>query len=526
MSPVIENIWTRRQVKANGEGFELRGRRNQPNSHSDDNTIPTRMISRQKKLGQFFTPEAVASELVNWAVRKGQDRLLDPSCGDGQFLACHRRAVGIELDPEHAAQARQRAPGALIHSGDFFLWAERTNERFDAAVGNPPFIRYQRFTGEARERALGLATRLGARFNGLSSSWAPFLVVTASLLRPQGRMAFVVPAEISHSTYAKPLLEYLCQHFDRVGVVALREKLFPEISEDAWLLYCDGFGGCTTEIEWSCRDRFSRRAQIARPDRRITLNDWREADGRLRPFLLPPSLLGAYQEAASQTAVRPFSDLARASIGYVTGANDFFHLRPSEAKLWEIPNDLLRVSVRKAEQLPTDTVSQAVVGPWLADDEAVLLLDLNCAPALPEPVKRYLSTEDGKRARQTYKCRNREPWYAVPDVTVPDAFLTYMNGRSVSLVANAARCVCTNSVHAVRLRTNTSLAAMQRAWQHPVCRLSCELEGHPLGGGMLKLEPGEVARTRLPVQNLALSQRHEEQIKEGISLMQRWRHYE
>jgi len=54
----------------------------------------------------------------------------------------------------------------------------------------------------------------------------------------------------------EPLLEYLCQHFDRVGVVALREKLFPEISEDAWLLYCDGFGGCTTEIEWSCHDRF------------------------------------------------------------------------------------------------------------------------------------------------------------------------------------------------------------------------------------------------------------------------------
>ena len=251
-----ENIWTRRGVEASGKGFELRGRRNQPNFRSDDNATATRMISRQKTFGQFFTPEFVASALVNWAVRKAQDRLLDPSCGDGQFLACHRRAVGIELDPEHAAKARQRAPGALIHLDDFFLWAERTTERFDAAAGNPPFIRYQRFTGEARERALGLAARLGARFNGLSSSWAPFLVVTASLLRPQGRMAFVVPAEISHSTYARPLLEYLCQNFDRVGVVALREKLFPEISEDAWLLYCDGFGGCTTEIEWSCHDRF------------------------------------------------------------------------------------------------------------------------------------------------------------------------------------------------------------------------------------------------------------------------------
>ena len=43
---------------------------------------------------------------------------------------------------------------------------------------------------------------------------------------------------------------------------------------------------------------------------------------------------------------------------------------------------------------------------------------------------------------------------------------------------------------------------------------------------MLKLEPGEVARTRLPVRDLRLSQLQLEQIKEGISFMQRWRHYE
>ena len=72
---------------------------------------------------------------------------------------------------------------------------------------------------------------------------------------------------------------------------------------------------------------------------------------------------------------------------------------------------------------------------------------------------------------------------------------------------------------------NISFTAMQRGWGHPVCRLSCELEGHPLGGGMLKLEPGEVARTRVPVRPLNLSQSQGEQIKEGISFMQRWRHY-
>jgi len=483
------------------------------------------MSASRKELGQFFTPEAVARTLVSWAARKSSDRLLDPSCGDGEFLSCHRRSVGIEVDTAHAASARQRAPAALIHVGDFFNWAMRTTERFDAASGNPPFIRYQSFSGETRERAVAAAARLGARFNGLSSSWAPFLVVAATLLKAGGRMAFVVPAEIGHATYAEPLIECLCRHFDRVGVIAIREKLFPELSEDAWLLYCDGFGGSTTQIEFSSWERFEASSEVPEFQREITLRAWREGNRRLRRFLLSESLLGVYEDALGQATVRRFSELAHAGIGYVTGANDFFHLRPSEVRLWGLPKEMLRVSVRKGEQLPPDTVNDSVVRRWLGDDEPVLLLDLKGAASLPDSVKRYLSTADAERARKTYKCQNRSPWYAVPDVTVPNAFLTYMNGRSASLVANHARCVCTNSIHAVRLKSKVSVPALQRAWSHPLCQLSCELEGHPLGGGLLKLEPGEVARTRLPVEGLDLSRRQQQQIDEAILYLRRWRHY-
>jgi predicted RNA methylase len=131
------------------------------------------MTGSQKRLGQFFTPPHVARTLVRWAVASPRHRLLDPSCGNGEFLVCHKRAVGIDVDRNHSLQARIRAPAALVHEGDFFLWASRTNERFGAAVGNPPFIRYRSFSGETRQRALAEAAKLGAQFNGLSSSgWA------------------------------------------------------------------------------------------------------------------------------------------------------------------------------------------------------------------------------------------------------------------------------------------------------------------------------------------------------------------
>lgn len=103
----------------------------------------------QQRSGAYFAPADVSRALVSWACRNPGDRMLDPSCGDGQFLAVHRNCVGIEQNPHSAHSAIARAPGALVHEGDFFAWATKTAERFEYAAGNPPFIRYQTFKGDS-----------------------------------------------------------------------------------------------------------------------------------------------------------------------------------------------------------------------------------------------------------------------------------------------------------------------------------------------------------------------------------------
>ena len=73
------------------------------------------MITQQKRSGAYYTPESVAATLVRWAVRRSTDRLLDPSCGDGRFLAAHANAVGVDRDPVACVLAKQVAPGAEVH---------------------------------------------------------------------------------------------------------------------------------------------------------------------------------------------------------------------------------------------------------------------------------------------------------------------------------------------------------------------------------------------------------------------------
>lgn len=478
---------------------------------------------RLKQLGAYYTPDAAVAALIRWAVHHPRERMLDPSAGDGRFLALHKRSVGVETDPGSAVTARTRAPWALVHEGDFFQWAEGTKERFECAAGNPPFIRYQRFAGEERDRALRLCARLGAEFSSLTSSWAPFLVAAASLLKPGGRMAFVVPAEIGHAPYAAPLIRYLLARFADVRLLAVREKVFSELSEDVWLLYADGFGNCAQGIMFSTVDRFEYMEAPPTTGRFVTSDELERWNFRLRPFLLPREILALYRELSTHPTTVRLGEVARVGIGYVTGANDFFHLRPTLAKRLRIPESMLHVSVRNGRMLPETAVTRGTVEKWLARDEACLLLKLQAGSHLPESVRRYLDSEEGVSARSSYKCRMRDPWYSVPDVTVPHGFLAYMSSGSPGLIANRAGCAGTNSVHTVQLTTPGDLRLLQVAWSKPLTTLSCEIEGHPLGGGMLKIEPREAQRVAMSFA-ARVDKRSDSKLLEGLHTLRRWRH--
>ena len=481
--------------------------------------------SRQKLSGAYYTPDDVVRSLVSWAVRAPDDRMLDPSCGDGRFLAAHANSVGVEQEAESARAAVQAASSALVHEGDFFTWAAATHERFECAAGNPPFIRYQSFKGEVRQRAVALCRKLGAEFNGLASSWAPFLVAVTSLLKPGGRMAFVVPAEIGHAPYAAPVLEHLVGRFSRVQLVAVRDKLFPDLSEDCWLLYADGFGGRTSEIALTVADRFSPNPSPPRATSRIVVSEWRDVwRRRLRPYLLPKAVRELYREASGDAESFRLSEAADAGIGYVSGANDFFHLRPSEAVRWGIPDALLLPSVRNGRALAAGPLTAASVAGWRKADEPVLLLRLPKSPRVPAGVRRYLDSGAGRLAREAYKCRVRDPWWSVPDVKVPDYFLSYMSGVTPSLVKNAAGATCTNSVHAVRAVDPAKMARAAALWSSPFVQLSCELEGHPLGGGMLKLEPREAGRVLLPSKRVQ-AELSPAVVAAALTTMRAWRHF-
>jgi predicted RNA methylase len=332
------------------------------------------MRLKAKELGAYYTPPEVVADLVHWATRGSSEaHVLDPACGDGRFIAGLGKAVGVDIDPEAIIKARARSSEPQLIQGDFFEWALATTDRFDAVVGNPPFIRYQRFIGENRRRAIAACAVFGVEISGLASSWAPFVVAAASMLRVGGRLAFVVPSEISYATYARPVVEFLVNRFSRVEIQAVQEKLLPSLSEDCWLLHADGFGGRSESVDLCIARHYDgastewRRVVAAR-------SDLATGSYRLRPFLLSHGVRELYFSLLQEPTVQRLGSVAKIGIGYVTGANDFFHLSHSEIERLGIPRKYTRPSVRSNRDLVGQDIGEQTVRGWIAADRRTTFL--------------------------------------------------------------------------------------------------------------------------------------------------------
>lgn len=135
----------------------------------------------QKLRGGYYTPSALATFLARWVKEIAPRRILEPSCGDGAFFEAfgnvdgfqNTTILGFEFNSSEAAKASERArsaglSAASVRSEDFLEWAidnlANDNSRFDAVVGNPPFVRYQYLPEPFQVRAEQIFQRLALPF--------------------------------------------------------------------------------------------------------------------------------------------------------------------------------------------------------------------------------------------------------------------------------------------------------------------------------------------------------------------------
>jgi hypothetical protein len=217
--------------------------------------------------------------------------------------------------------------------------------------------------------------------------------------------------------------------------------------------------------------------------------------------LLSPRVRQLYGQLAEQKQVVRLGGVADVGIGYVSGYNDYFHLSMAERRQWCLPASFLRPALVSLGDSDGMVVRRADWERLGREGKKVYLLTIppDNEGRLPGSVLTYLKYGKELGVPKRFKCRVRERWYSVPHVRIADAFLSYMSGHTPRFVKNRYNLVAPNTLHLVRFDETKRADKFLAGWYSSLTRLSCELEGHALGGGMLKLEPSEAERVLIPL---------------------------
>lgn len=480
----------------------------------DNGPVTEDTAATRKARGAFFTPPQITRYLADWAVRAPDDAVFEPSAGDAAFLVAaterlrrlgaeHPELDGVEIHPASVATARRRVTEAggraRVRTADFFDIAPTPT--YSAVLGNPPYIRYQDFRGSQRAQSRRAALKAGVTLSALASSWAAFTVHAALFLRPGGRMALVLPAELLSVNYAAAVRKFLFDRFASVELVMFDEQVFPGAEADVVLLLADGFGAGPSGHAVIHRARNAEALTSELVQRHWSPVD--PADKWVSGLIgnRPVEILHGLHDAGRFSTLEEWGDT---TLGMVTGNNGFFALSPARVSELRLrPADLLTLSPPGSGHLRGLALSTNQLAALGADGRSVHLF--RPTGRLSAPAQRYIDAGHAAGVHLAYKCRVRTPWYLVPLVKPADLLLTCMNADTPRLVTNRAGAHHLNSVHGVYLRDE--VAALGRdllplAALNSVTVLHAEMVGRAYGGGVLKIEPREADRWLVPAPEL------------------------
>ncbi|WP_261898415.1 HsdM family class I SAM-dependent methyltransferase [Mycobacterium marinum] len=485
-----------------------------------DGATQLRETTLRKARGAFFTPPELADFVSRWTIRTASDVVLEPSCGEAAFLLAaaqrldaigarpsRQQLEGIEIHPASAQHAirvvAQTGHEARVQVNDFF--AVPSQRRFDAVIGNPPYVRYQSHVGPARLASREAALRGGVGLTGLASTWAAATIHAAEFLKPGGRLGLVLPAELLTVNYAADVRRYLMERFGRVQLVMFTERVFPDVQEEVVLLLADDALAVGGTDHCELRQVQSAIELTEGLDDPETRHRWWPSDYRAKwtPALLSVGALDVYTPVSGGDGFSSLQTWGETTLGAVTGRNNFFAVSPACARALKLrDHETVRLSPPGSRHLRGLSLTTAA---WkqLGDEGARTLL---FRPGLRRPdmssgARRYIAHGERDGVDQAYKCRMRTPWWQVPINNPADLLFTYMNADTPRITTNSAGAVHLNSVHGIYLHSEhkrLGTAALPLASLNSITLLGAELVGRAYGGGMLKLEPSEADQLPVP----------------------------
>jgi adenine-specific DNA-methyltransferase len=432
------------------------------------------------------TPPELADAMVQ-VLGDGPDlRWLEPCVGQGAILQALRRAGvarerirGLDLNPlagpaDHLANVNRGT--------EFLTWARSTAERFDRVVANPPYLSLARAPKAARDQALKLRFRR-ITFDRRANCWAAFLVSSVKLLREGGSLAFLLPAAWEYAAYAEKLRRAIGRWFASVRVIRSREPMCDNVSDANVVLVATGYRHSNTTLQ------------------RVEVSDLGEAVAALTsPDTAQSRCLSVRARVARGVEL---GEILTVRIGIVTGDANVFLFTEANRLQQGIPENALRRVVTRAHQIRRPWLMRSDWDLLKRSGERVWLFAPHPDDLQNEQVAAYIKHSSNVVNKAGYKIARRQVWYELPAMPKADVFISGMSKRGPVMCLNRMRdLTATNTLYVGQFADNSNLqerAGWALSFLSSTARRALSRVARHYPDGLLKIEPGDLMRIRVPV---------------------------
>jgi len=467
--------------------------------------------SEQKLRGAYYTPLQLANAMVSLVVSQNINNVLEPSCGDGVFLDSLASlnfindipdVTAVEIEPDEAEKVRNNyKENANVHvlNEDFLDFYQQVygKQTYDLILGNPPYIRYQYLTEKQRDIQSRILTSHGMKSNKLINAWVAFLVACVQLLSENGKIAFVIPAEILQVVYAEDLRLFLSNQLSKITLLTFEQLVFPDIEQE--ILVFIGEKGKKEKgiriIELSNLEDF----------RKLDLNSngfqkLKHVKEKWTKYFVSAEEIKVIQSIRDDKRFTKFADLALINVGITTGNNTYFSVDKTTNERYDLTSVTLPLIGRSSHAHGiyfTDKDWQENI----KADKRAMLISFPDTPyeAYPAKHKEYIELGERNEENKGYKCSIRDRWYIVPSVWIPDAFFLRRNNLYPKFVLNRCNAVSTDTMHRIKFNEGVNAENALLSYYNSISFAFTEICGRSYGGGVLEILPGEVGNIMLPV---------------------------
>lgn len=467
--------------------------------------------SEQKLRGAYYTPLQLSNAMVNLCASENIHTVLEPSCGDGVFLDSLRQLNliekietidAVEIEPDEAEKVRRNyynCQNVHVLNEDFFEFYSRmvdTQTQYDLILGNPPYIRYQYLTETQRELQSSILTSHGMKANKLINAWVAFLVACVQLLSENGRIAFVIPAEILQVAYAEDLRLFLSEHLAKITLITFEQLVFPDIEQEVVV-----FIGEKGSVEKGIRIiEMSDLSSFEELDlQQNGFQKMQHVKEKWTRYFTTAKEMELIQTIRTDKRFAKFADYGLINVGITTGNNGYFSISEEVCDEYDL----------ESVTLPLIGRSSHAHGLFFTDEDwkknkasgkSARLVNFPDIPIedYPEQHKAYIALGEASGENEGYKCSIRDRWYIVPSVWVPDAFFLRRNNLYPKFVLNRCNAVSTDTMHRMKFNSDVKPENILLAYYNSISFAFTEICGRSYGGGVLEILPREMGNIMLP----------------------------